>query len=242
METLTLANERVFHTLQGEGKYMGYPCTFVRLSLCNLRCEWKNKDGSTTKCDTPYTSFEPEKNEVEIDQIVRELLASNTKHIVVSGGEPFFQKNVPILIKELRLQDKYVTVETNGTIYRENTAQFISISPKLSSSSASPEHGKKHDKQRINIGALAKFIINHDYQFKFVVNDESEIDEILEIKNILKDITGADISDKIWLMPQGVTVEQFKEKAEWIWEVCKKYQFKYTARLHIDVYGQRIGV
>lgn len=241
MGKLILANERIFHTLQGEGKYMGYPCTFVRLSLCNLRCEWKNKDGSSTRCDTPYTSFEPEKNDVEIDQIIKEVSDKNY-HVVVSGGEPFFQANVSELIKELRLNNKYVTVETNGTIYRENQADFISLSPKLKSSSSNPERGQIHDKQRINLGALSKFIVNHDYQFKFVVNNEEEVEEILDIKRELWQLTGIDISEKIWLMPQGVSKEQFDEKAEWIWDICKKHHWKYTDRLHIRVYGQRVGV
>jgi 7-carboxy-7-deazaguanine synthase len=27
-------------TIQGEGKWLGTPCLFVRTSACNLRCAW----------------------------------------------------------------------------------------------------------------------------------------------------------------------------------------------------------
>jgi 7-carboxy-7-deazaguanine synthase len=43
-------------------------------------------------------------------------------------------------------------------------------------------------------------------------------------------------------MPQGTHEDQFKQKAEWLWEVCKANGWKYTPRLHIDVYGQKLGV
>ena len=38
----------IFNSWQGEGFFTGTPCTFIRLSGCNLNCEW---------CDTDFLSF-----------------------------------------------------------------------------------------------------------------------------------------------------------------------------------------
>jgi len=232
----------LFYTIQGEGKYIGYPTTFIRLSRCNLRCSWLNRDGTLTKCDTPHTSFDPEIEETSFDEILDYVKSNNADHVVVSGGEPFFQKEVVDLIDKLNSLGKFVTVETNGTIYRETMATFISISPKLKSSSSDPVHGKKHDNNRINYGSLAQFISNHPYQFKFVINEESEIIEIEEIRSELLKRTGIDISDKIWLMPQGISEDQFNEKTQWMVEVCKRKNWKFTDRLHIRIWGNIKGV
>lgn len=239
---LVLADEKVFHTVQGEGKYVGYPCSFVRMSRCNLRCAWKNSDGSITHCDTPHTSFDPEVNEFKVKEIIMQLKDEGFNHVVVSGGEPYFQSSVIELVNGLVSNGHFVTVETNGTLYRPTNAQFISISPKLACSSAHPVYGDKHERMRIQYDALEKFITNHDYQFKFVVNNESDVAEILDIKRVLFERTGIDINDNIWLMPQGTTVEQFDSKMVMLVELCKTYQWKLTDRLHIRIWGSIKGV
>jgi 7-carboxy-7-deazaguanine synthase len=239
---LVLADEKIFHTIQGEGKFIGYPSSFIRMSRCNLRCSWKNEDGTITKCDTPHTSFNPEINEIKIENIVSEIAQEGFNHVVVSGGEPFFQRGVTELINSLVDNGHYVTVETNGTIYRPNKAQFLSISPKLSSSCADVISGHNHNNHRLNFDTLETMITNHSFQFKFVINTESEIDEILEIKRALFERTGIDINDHIWLMPQGINGQQLDFKLEWIAEVCKQFEWKMTDRMHIRIWGSKKGV
>ena len=57
-------------TIQGEGKLIGTTCLFIRTSACNLRCAWLGADGQGSPCDTPYSSHKPEKNIMEIDDII----------------------------------------------------------------------------------------------------------------------------------------------------------------------------
>jgi 7-carboxy-7-deazaguanine synthase len=134
-------------TLQGEGKLLGVPSLFVRLSGCNLRCTWKAADGSISICDTPYSShYADEWDEWEVADVVR-LIQMNRgaiKHIVISGGEPMLQ--APALAElagMLKKEGFHTTLETNATLFDSAVARYIdliSMSPKLSS--AIPFSGK----------------------------------------------------------------------------------------------------
>lgn len=233
----------IFYTVQGEGKFVGYPTVFVRLSGCNLRCAWKNKDGTLTTCDTPHTSFNPEKNnKMDVGDIVDKVLAHNCKHVVITGGEPYFQKEVVELIDCLYLHDKHVTVETNGTIFRSSLPAYHSISLKLSSSSAHPELGAKHEKQRFKLESILEFVRMGSYQFKFVVNDENDEKEIMDIVAQIEKATEVNISEHIWIMPQGISAEQLDAKMLWAIDLCKKHGWKLSDRLHIRIWGHQKGV
>ena len=92
-------------TFQGEGKLTGTACLFIRTSACNLRCAWVGLDGNGSLCDTPYSSHNPEKNQMEIDDIIETVLRNtreqNINHVVISGGEPTMHTSTWKLLKEI---------------------------------------------------------------------------------------------------------------------------------------------
>src|SRR6185295_9112688 len=98
----------LFHSIQGEGKLMGVPSVFVRASGCNLRCVW---------CDTPYASWHPEGNDVPVSEIVKQVRAFDTKHVVVTGGEPMIMPDIVELCAMLREGGYHITIETAATVY-----------------------------------------------------------------------------------------------------------------------------
>src|SRR3989344_1236349 len=98
-----------FYSIQGEGKYMGVPSFFIRTSYCNLRCQWLRPDGSISRCDTPYTSWNPEFKEMSVDDVLAQAKKCTTTHVIITGGEPFIQKEELIeLCKKLKELHKIV--------------------------------------------------------------------------------------------------------------------------------------
>lgn len=102
---MTLNVSEIFYSIQGESSYSGYPCIFIRLTGCNLRC---------TYCDTRYAYDEG--TSWSLDEILHKIASFPCPLVEVTGGEPLMQHNTPkLLMKLLRLGYK-VLVETNGSM------------------------------------------------------------------------------------------------------------------------------
>jgi 7-carboxy-7-deazaguanine synthase len=101
---VALAVNEIFYSIQGESSHAGYPCVFVRLSGCNLRC---------TYCDTTYAYHEGK--EVSLEEILKKVSDVGCRLVEITGGEPLLQEETPALVHQL-LQDGYqVLLETNGS-------------------------------------------------------------------------------------------------------------------------------
>ena len=238
----------LFYSIQGEGKRTGYPSFFIRTNFCNLRCKFP----SGNLCDTAYTSWNPEDDgnlgNLETDKTIKEYKKYFPVDVVITGGEPTIQlSELYILTSEIKKlsKDIYITVETNGTFIGEfiNNVDLISISPKIKSSVPfGTEFEKMHQQNRINIDSFKIYNDFHkdkkiDIQWKFVVNNEEDIVEILLLANEIG-ITNRDI----YLMPEGITKEDIEQKRELIIDLCRKYKMNFTDRLQIILWGNKRGV
>ena len=234
---LTIVYSECFKSIQGEGKFMGIPSVFFRTSGCNLRCWF---------CDTPYTSHTPEVNKFGMEDAVKEILSHNCEHVVITGGEPFIQRQqLKVLCGRLRKHQKYTTIETNGTIYFDVNANFISISPKLIGSQPRSEQcGKKwqkmHNDRRLNSDALKKFVDRTNYQMKFVVTKDGYEDVIKEIQEIQNQFRIPNY--KIYLMPEGTTDLELKSTQQLTIDACLKYNWNYSDRIHVRLWNDKRGV
>jgi 7-carboxy-7-deazaguanine synthase len=94
----------IFYSLQGESTFTGLPCTFVRLSGCNLDCVW---------CDTRYAK--EESTCLSIEKIMDQIRAFGCSLVEITGGEPLLQKETPGLISQLLDLNFQVLLETNGS-------------------------------------------------------------------------------------------------------------------------------
>jgi 7-carboxy-7-deazaguanine synthase len=222
----------IFYSIQGEGMLAGVPSVFLRTSGCNLRCTW---------CDTPYTSWKPEGDDLPLDTILADVRGRGSTHVVVTGGEPMIQPDIVQLTQRLKDLDLHITIETAGTVYQPVTCDLMSISPKLANSTPTErEDGRwaaQHDRLRYQPEVLKRLMAEYPYQLKFVVSDPGDL---AEIETILKE-TDADRS-RVVLMPEGTSSETLSERARWLVEICKREGFRYGPRLHIDIYGNQRGV
>ncbi|MEN3046618.1 MAG: 7-carboxy-7-deazaguanine synthase QueE [Candidatus Hydrothermales bacterium] len=205
----------IFKSIQGEGPFSGTPSVFLRLAFCNLRCTW---------CDSDYTW----KGKVEfmwksLDELKEKILSYGIKHLIVTGGEPLlWEKRFFPLIEDLLNINFDIEVETNGTIQSFLPEKvYFNVSPKLSNSGNSLKKSIKSD-------VLRSFNERERVIFKFVIKSERDLIEVID----LKEKVGIE-NRRIFLMPEGKSYLELREKRRLVYDLSRRYGFRYTDRLHI---------
>jgi len=224
----------IFYSLQGEGELIGVPSVFVRLSGCNLRCNW---------CDTPFASWNPEGETLSIDQIIAQVSTFPARHVVLTGGEPMIASGIRELATELKQLGYHITIETAATIAPEGiSCDLASLSPKLANSAPDERlpvsWRERHEKLRWQPEVVRAWLKNYSYQLKFVVASETDVDEI---EDMLCELAEPVPRAKILLMPEGTSLETLRARSGWLSELCKVRGYRYAPRLHIELYGNRRG-
>ncbi|MGC8624620.1 MAG: 7-carboxy-7-deazaguanine synthase QueE [Phycisphaerae bacterium] len=226
----------IFSSIQGEGKLTGVPSVFIRTSGCNLRCIW---------CDTPYSSWRPVGKNMAVAEILKQVRLHQSRYLVITGGEPMLQPELPELIAGLRSAQRHITVETAGTRWLDVPMDLASISPKLSNSTPSSDAtwSKTHERRRLNWEVLYQFASAPSIaarQWKFVLRTTEDIHEVDAILTRIARVTPVDASDVI-LMPEGVTLGAIQARTGWLAEICRQRGFRFGMRLHILLYGNTPG-
>ncbi|WP_095012777.1 7-carboxy-7-deazaguanine synthase QueE [Tsuneonella mangrovi] len=229
----------VFASLQGEGPSAGQPCTFVRLSRCNLACEW---------CDTAYTwrfegdnrphrdgvDFARKANQVtlEVAEVAERIAAFTPRRLVITGGEPLLQAGALAELVAL-LPDHTVEIETNGTVAPPARLDVhvdqYNVSPKLAHSGNPAELALIPERLHHWASEPRAFL-------KFVIAAPSDVDEVLALArsyhmNPLR----------IFLMPEGTDSATLHEREQWLAPLCVGHGFRMSDRLHIHLYGDTRG-
>lgn len=209
-------------------------------------------------CDTPFTSWWDESKKMSPKEIYEELIYEYdwVRHVVITGGEPLIQKDLKELIRLLKIENHFVTIETNGTIFKpEIRPHLFSISPKLANSIPSVYNKppgdlnveKAAERHKDALGKLKKSLEKYaslaDYdgeievQFKFVVQSDNDLEEIETLKDECY------IPDElIYLMPEGFTKELQQQRSEEVAEICKRKKWIFCPRLQINLWGNKRGV
>lgn len=225
----------IFYSLQGEGFLAGVPGVFVRLAGCPLRCKW---------CDTKYAWDQKAGQNYTIAEIVQTVLRKESpgqqwpcKFIVVTGGEPMINSELPQLVHQLKATDKHITIETAGIAFIPDLAcDLMSISPKLSNSTPSIKN-RSQKFLRLEIAVLHELIDNYKYQLKFVVDSENDLPEI---QQTLEKIGNVD-SENVMLMPQAATRGELLLKSPMVADMCKRTGFAFCQRLQILLWDNQKG-
>lgn len=165
-EQLTLKINEIFYSIQGEGSYALYPCVFVRLTGCNLRCTW---------CDTTYSFFEG--GQRSFRQILDEINQYPAEIVEVTGGEPLLQKNVFPFFDLLREAGKKILIETSGSIPIDRVPAFVHIVLDIKA----PDSGEAEKNRYENLGHIKpsddiKIVVASRKDFDFAVDITRQYD------------------------------------------------------------------
>jgi len=163
----------IYMSVQGESSYTGLPCVFIRLTGCNLRCEW---------CDTAYAFYEG--RSMSIDEIVDKVKSFGVNLVEITGGEPLIQENAYPLMNRLIGKGFKVMLETGGSLSLEKVPRDIIKIMDIKC----PGSGEHKNNNLDNLKFLepkdeVKFVIlnRHDYEWCCDIIHKYKIDQIAHI-------------------------------------------------------------
>jgi len=226
----------LFTSIQGEGKYQGRQCLFVRFPNCNLSC---------TECDTPYTWKDPiEVYDFELTDVIKQALKVNA--IVFTGGEPLLPRNVSSIKNIIgKLGYMPIEIETNGTVIvpeedllylKENSRNLIfNISPKINFTQDKPTNLTPK-----LIPHLQNFELENgkvQYIVKFLFNDERDLDIIkwkIEEWNIPV--------ERVYVQPVGIDSNTLHTKINKHWDHIMREGWNISLRSHIFLFENKRNV
>jgi organic radical activating enzyme len=229
-DATALKLSEIFESLQGEGASTGWPTMFVRLAQCNLHCVW---------CDTKYTwdfahyDYEAEVSERSPEDVAATVNASATRRVVLTGGEPLLQQRALERFFALLAADIAVEVETNGTIAPTPATlarvNQWNVSPKLSTA-GDPES------LRLRLPVLRALRDAPAAYLKLVVRTDADYDEAEALVARL-----AWPQNRVLFMPEANDRESLRARSLGVAEAARKRGFRFSSRLHLELWGGRRG-
>lgn len=238
----------IFYTLQGEGPYGGYPSTFVRLSGCNI--------GSKKICDFCDTKFQFHLGNILTFEAILEDIQRRSEGrsnlIVITGGEPFLQKNIIAFVEFVNGRGFEVQFETNGLLFRDipKTGQgpadledpiaystmknTIVCSPKMAGTTYHELRGdvfNRADCLKFVVERLGKFNYIPEYAFDFARTGRPVY--VSPINVYLRDVAEGEIPN--FFTPGLYNIEACRENYKYAAELCLKYGFILNIQKHLFI-------
>jgi 7-carboxy-7-deazaguanine synthase len=176
-----------------------------------------------------------------VPEIAAQVLGFGARHVVVTGGEPMIAPEIIPLTENLKGASLHITIETAGTVYTPVRCDLMSVSPKLSNSTPLLRDGGRwaaqHERLRHQSDVLRQLAFNYRHQFKFVIAQPSDLSEVQAIVSEL-----ALSPECVILMPEGVNRDVLQSRGLWLADICKKFGYRFSPRLHVDLWGDKRGV
>ncbi len=195
----------IFYSIQGESTFAGLPCIFIRLSGCNLRCNY---------CDAKYT-WEPGKT-LALSEILSTIREYPCKLVEVTGGEPLQQSECHNLLQALVKEGYNVLLETNGSVdiasVPDEVTTILDVKcPESGSEDSFLMESIQEIKRRIDVkpGACElKFVLSSKKDFLWACNfiDEQQLNTLLPMlfSPVQGRVSHVDLAD--WIMKTNLAV------------------------------------
>ena len=199
----------IFFSIQGEGTRAGLPCVFVRFTGCDLRCNY---------CDTAYAFTGG--REASREEILAEVARHPCRLVLLTGGEPMLQRELPDLARDLLARGYEVLVETHGQAPLDSLPDAVVRIADVKT----PESGEP----ATDLGWLARLLPQDEV--KFVVSSEADFRWSLEV------IRGQGLEGRVTVLVGPVLgrVEP-RDLARWILE--SGVRARLNLQLHKLVWG-----
>lgn len=210
MKADTLVVHEIYASVQGESTFAGLPCTFVRLTGCNLRCAW---------CDTTQAFYGGTR--LPRGEVLARALAFDTPLVELTGGEPLLQPGAIPLLAELCDAGRTVLVETSGE------ADVSRVDPRVHKimDLKAPGSGESHRNRWSNLDHLTardeiKFVLadRRDYEWMRSTIRERRLDALgvaLLASCVWGRLAPADLVR--WVMEDGLRVRVQVQLHKIIW-------------------------
>ena len=209
----------IFKSIQGEGRYQGYPALFVRVSGCTRKC---------STCDTKYhINGKVWKVKDLASKICAMLTLKPVDIVVYSGGEPL------LYLSQIKKLNRYIKeyfpytelhVETNGDLIK-NDWDTDSLISNFSYICISP----KDVKTAKRIHKLFSPWLDVYYDIKVVTDLEKVGVDLIPYATMLQPLT-------TYNKKRDLKIKQR------VWEYCVQHGLFYSGRLHVEVWGKKKGV
>ncbi|MBA3470033.1 MAG: radical SAM protein [Herpetosiphonaceae bacterium] len=192
---------------------------------CDTKYSWSRREGGTW-------------DDLPIDELVGRIVAQGARHVVLTGGEPMLQRELPALATTLRDRGHHLTVETNSTIFRPELAGLIdlwSLSPKLQGAGTGA----------LRLDPLRKFmqLPTAEQQWKFVITGDTDLDQLHAFLSEHPPFAAAQLP-VIW-QPEGRWAEKdYAHALEWLSDRAQRpewrpFNVRVLPQMHVLIWGQK---
>ena len=209
----------IFESVQGEGRYAGYPALFIRLSGCNKDCDF---------CDTKYHK---DGKDMTKEKLIKKIKESKLKYVVWTGGEPTLQIDEMYKIINAT-KNKFHHLETNGTgTVNYKYFHYVCCSPKEMTDIT-------------NFKSNITLSNNADYDIK-IVTDLTLNQALLHHATMLMPLTVLDkkVGQMFGYTSGDESLEEINSRINRnVWVYCINNNKKFCLRQHIVVWGGKRGV
>jgi 7-carboxy-7-deazaguanine synthase len=201
----------IYTSVQGESTHVGRPCTFVRLTACNLRCRW---------CDTPYAFTGGRR--MTFDDIMAEVERLGCRLVEITGGEPLLQAGVHELMARLTGAGYEVLLETGGHMPIDDVPEGVVTILDVkcpASGEADAMHWPNLD--RLRASDEVKFVIQDRTDFDYAVGVVRRHDLVRRASAVLfSPVHGVLAPDVLaaWILEARVPVRLQLQAHKYIWE------------------------
>ena len=205
----TLRVTEIFRSIQGESTRAGFPCAFIRLTGCSLRCVW---------CDTAYAFSGGE--DVPVSEAVERVVALGTDLVEVTGGEPLEQEGVYPLMEGLLERGKTVLLETGGHVPLDRVdPRVVKIVDVKAPGSAMMAANLPANLENLGPRDELKFVLadrrDFDWALDFVAGRDLDARHVVTFSPVWEGLSAADLAG--WIRDSGRPVRLGLQLHKLLW-------------------------